>query len=401
MSTLHDTPSANRLHIAIYGRRNAGKSSLINALTGQSIALVSDIPGTTTDPVRKAMEVRGLGACMLIDTAGFDDTGELGSLRVQKTEETLAKIDIALLLCGSGDLTLEQQWSKKLKARGIRQIVVLSKSDCRDTSTLIPRIQDMLGIQPLVVSAQTGEGIPALLTALARAIPENYGTHSVLGGLVHAGDTVMLVMPQDSEAPKGRLILPQVQTIRALLDASCISINVTPETMQAALNALKEPPTLIITDSQVFHQVYNIVPDGSKLTSFSILFAAYKGDIAAFVAGAQAVDHLTEHSHILIAEACTHAPLSEDIGRVKIPSMLRKKYGENLQIDVVSGADFPADLTTYDLIIHCGGCMFNRTYLLSRIRQAQTVSVPITNYGILIAKLKGILQNVSFPEPIK
>ncbi|MBP3311702.1 MAG: [FeFe] hydrogenase H-cluster maturation GTPase HydF [Butyricicoccus sp.] len=398
MPTLNETPSANRLHIAIYGRRNAGKSSLINALTDQPVALVSDIPGTTTDPVRKAMEVRGLGACMLIDTAGFDDEGELGALRVQKTGETIPKADIALLLCSDEDLTLEQEWSGKLKAAGVRQIAVISKADEGNTDALAEAVRQKLGMQPLLVSAKTREGIPALLTALARAIPEGLAAPSILGGLAKAGDTVLLVMPQDSEAPKGRLILPQVQTIRELLDTGCVSINVTPDTLDAALAALKEPPALIITDSQVFREVYEKTPAGSRLTSFSVLFAAHKGDLAAFVEGARAADRLTEHSRVLIAEACTHAPLSEDIGRVKIPAMLRKKFGAGLQIDIVSGTNFPEKLDGYDLIVHCGGCMFNRTYLLSRVQQAKDAGVPITNYGVLIAKMKGILDKVSLPN---
>lgn len=398
MPTLNETPSANRLHIAIYGRRNAGKSSLINALTGQPVALVSDVPGTTTDPVRKAMEIRGLGACLLIDTAGFDDDGDLGAMRVQKTEETIPKVDIALLLCAGDDLTLEKEWSRKLRERGIRQIAVVSKADERDAQTLAQHVTQELGIEPLICSAKTGDGIPALLTALARAIPEGYGAPSILGGLAGPGDTVLLVMPQDKEAPKGRLILPQVQTIRELLDTGCISINATPDTLESALAALREPPALIITDSQVFREVYEKTPKGVKLTSFSVLFAAHKGDLSAFVEGARAVDRLTDSSRVLIAEACTHAPLTEDIGRVKIPALLRKKYGAGLQVDIVSGTSFPENLNAYDLIVHCGGCMFNRTYLLSRVRQAQSAGVPITNYGVLIAKLKGILNDVALPS---
>ena len=398
MPTLNETPSANRLHIAIYGKRNAGKSSLINALTGQPVALVSDVPGTTTDPVRKAMEIRGLGACLLIDTAGFDDDGDLGAMRVQKTEETIPKVDIALLLCAGDDLTLEKEWSRKLRERGIRQITVISKADERDAQTLVKRVTQELGSEPLIVSAKTGDGIPALLTALARAIPEGYGAPSILGGLAGPGDTVLLVMPQDKEAPKGRLILPQVQTIRELLDTGCISINATPDTLESALAALREPPALIITDSQVFREVYEKTSTGVKLTSFSVLFAAHKGDLSAFVEGARAVDRLTDSSRVLIAEACTHAPLTEDIGRVKIPALLRKKYGAGLQVDIVSGTAFPENLDTYDLIVHCGGCMFNRTYLLSRVRQAQSAGVPITNYGVLIAKLKGILDDVALPS---
>ena len=236
---------------------------------------------------------------------------------------------------------------------------------------------------------------PVLLAELTRALPEGYGAESITGRLVKDGDVVMLVMPQDSEAPKGRLILPQVQTIRDLLDNRCISINVTPDTMEGALAALKAPPDLIITDSQAFKTVYEKAPKESKLTSFSVLFAAYKGDLDAYVRGAQAVERLNGQSHVLIAEACTHAPLSEDIGRVKIPNLLRKKYGKDMDIQVVSGADFPDDLTPYDLIVHCGGCMFNRKYLLSRIARAEEAQVPITNYGVLLAKLNGILDSIT------
>ncbi len=397
MPGLQQTPSGERLHIAIYGRRNAGKSSLINALTGQPIALVSGVPGTTADPVYKAMEIRGLGACMLIDTAGFDDTGELGTLRVQKTEQTIPKADLALIVCAGDDLSLEQAWSRKLRKQGVRQLAVVNQADRIDAPALAGKVEQALGLSPLIVSAKTGQGIAALLEALARALPEGHGAPPLLGGLAQAGDTVLLVMPQDSEAPKGRLILPQVQTIRALLDAGCVSINATPQTLQAALAALQKPPALIITDSQVFREVYDQCPAGSRLTSFSMLFAAYKGDITAFVEGARAADRLTGASRVLIAEACTHAPLSEDIGRVKIPALLRKTYGQSLQVDMVSGPAFPDDLGRYDLIVHCGGCMFSRTYLLSRVRTAQTAGVPITNYGVLIAKLKGILDDVALP----
>lgn len=335
---------------------------------------------------------------MLIDTAGFDDEGELGALRVQKTSETIPKADIALLVCSEENLTLERIWSAKLKDAGVKQIAVISKADIQDPAPLAEAIMRELGMQPIIVSAKTQTGIPELLTALARAVPESHGSHPILGGLANPGDTVLLVMPQDSAAPKGRLILPQVQTIRELLDTGCVSINATPETLDAALSALHAPPALIITDSQVFREVYEKTPKQSKLTSFSVLFAAHKGDITAFVEGARAVDQLNETSRILIAEACTHAPVTEDIGRVKIPAMLRKKFGAGLQIDHVSGTDFPTVLDDYDLVIHCGGCMFNRTYLLSRVQQARSAGVPITNYGVLIAKMKGILDKVSLPE---
>lgn len=398
MPNLNETPTGERVNIAIYGKRNAGKSSLINAITNQDIALVSDVAGTTTDPVKKAMEIRGIGACMIVDTAGFDDDGKIGNLRVEKTEETVQKADIAILLCSEGNLEYEKKWSDKLKKQNVKQIAVVSKADEINADVLAERVQNETGLKPIVVSAKTRMGIDELLAELARAVPQDFGNKSILGGLVDKNDVVMLVMPQDSEAPKGRLILPQVQTIRELLNKECISINTVPENMEKALENLKNPPKLIITDSQVFKEVYEKKPKESMLTSFSILFAAYKGDLREFAEGAKAVDNLNSSSHVLIAEACTHAPLSEDIGRVKIPNLLRKKFGKEINIDIVSGTDFPKDLKKYDLIIHCGGCMFSRVYLMNRIGMAEKRNIPITNYGVFIAKMKGILEKVTLPK---
>lgn len=397
--TLNETPSANRLHIAFYGRQNAGKSSLINALTGQQAAIVSPVAGTTADPVYKPMEVRGLGACVLIDTAGFDDVGELGSLRVDRTRSTLPKADIAVLVCSeTEDFSLEQEWLQTLYAASVPVIAVLSQCDQRtDIASLQKKAETALGLPVLAVSAASREGIPNLLDALAKALPEG-SERFITGNLVNPGDVVLLVMPQDSEAPKGRLILPQVQTIRELLDRGCIPVSVTPDRMDDAFIALKTPPALIITDSQAFDFVHRHTPKGCPLTSFSILFAAYKGDLSAYLAGAKALSRLTEDSRVLIAEACTHAPLAEDIGRVKIPTLLRKRYGAGLQIDIASGSDFPAELSGYQLIVHCGGCMFNRKYLLSRIALANAAGVPITNYGVLLAELNNILDGIALPD---
>lgn len=400
MSDLNQTPSANRLHIALYGRRNSGKSSLINALTGQEIALVSPVAGTTADPVRKAMEVRGIGPCVWIDTAGFDDEGELGGLRVERTRSTLDQAELALLvIAGTAprdtDLSMEREWLEACKSRKIPVIPVITKADLADPAPLAERLRKEWKCASLSVSSRTGQGIPALLEELVRVLPEDYGAESITGRMVRPGDVVLLVMPQDSEAPKGRLILPQVQTIRDLLDNECVVIGTTPETMPNALAALREPPALVITDSQAFRQVAALTPPESRLTSFSILFAAHKGDLAVYLRGAEAVEKLTEHSRVLIAEACTHAPLSEDIGRVKIPALLRKRYGQGLRVDVVGGSSFPQDLTGYDLIVHCGGCMFSRKYLLSRIRRAEEQGVPITNYGVLLARLNGILERIA------
>lgn len=395
--SLSNTPSANRLHIGIFGRRNSGKSSLLNAITGQNLSVVSEVAGTTTDPVYKAMEIHGIGPCMLIDTAGFDDEGELGGMRVEKTREALNKTDIALLVFAEDDFTEESKWAEKFKERNIPVLPVLNKADLHsDSATLAAKIEEALGLRPVVVSAKTGEGIPEVLAALLRMLPEDYEMPSIVGGLVKEDDVVLLVMPQDIQAPKGRLILPQVQTIRDLLDHKCVAVSVTTDCLDTALRALNKPPKLIITDSQAFAEVYAKKPEESLLTSFSVLFAQYKGDIQAFTEGARAIDALTENSRVLIAEACTHAPLTEDIGRVKIPRMLRKKIGPALTVDMVSGTDYPQDLSGYDLIIHCGACMFNRKYVLSRIERARRFGVPITNYGVALAKLTGVLDHITY-----
>ena len=394
--SLTATPSANRLHIGLFGRRNSGKSSLVNALTNQQAAVVSPVAGTTTDPVTKAMEIHGIGPCLFIDTAGLDDEGELGGLRMEKTREAMRKTDVALLLF-SGDFSLEAEWLKELRQAKIPVIAVLNQADVREgLEEAAKEIEKRFGLTACVVSAVTRQGIPALLEQIARAVPEGFEAESIVGRLVSPGDVVLLVMPQDIQAPKGRLILPQVQTIRDLLDHRCVVLSATVDQLDGALAALKEAPELIVTDSQAFAAVAAKKPEGSLLTSFSVLFARYKGDIEAFVQGAGAIDRLTEQSHVLIAEACTHAPLEEDIGREKIPRMLRKRTGPGLRVTVVSGVDFPQDLSGYDLIIHCGACMFNRKYVLSRIARAKEQGVPVTNYGVAIAKLTGVLPQVVY-----
>lgn len=368
-----DTPRAERLHIAVFGRRNSGKSSLVNALTGQQSALVSDTPGTTTDPVLKSMEIAGLGPVVVIDTPGFDDQGALGEQRVQQSRKVLDKTDLAILLTeGTEPLPDEREWREALQKRGIPTVVLYGRADL------------------------SLAGIDALRERLIRALPEDYNRPEITGALARAGDVVMLVMPQDSAAPRGRLILPQVQTIRELLDKRCRVVCCTPDQMAGTLASLVAPPHLIITDSQVFGAVYALKPAGSLLTSFSVLFARYKGDIDYFVESAAAIGQLTPASRVLIAEACTHAPLAEDIGREKIPAMLRKRIGAGLRVDLVAGTDFPADLTPYDLIIHCGACMFNRRHVLSRVAQARAQHVPMTNYGVTIAYLQGILDKIEY-----
>ena len=391
---LNNTPTANRLHIALFGRRNSGKSSLINALTGQDAALVSDIPGTTTDPVNKAMELHGIGPCVIIDTPGFDDEGTLGEMRIERTLKAIERTDIALLLCEGNNLQEEAAWMQQLKAKNIPVILILNKADIRkDISSLI---EQELGEKPLLVSAKEKRGMEDIRLAILEKLPQDFEQPSITGNLVSENDLVVLVMPQDIQAPKGRLILPQVQTMRELLDKKCLVMSCTTDKLPQTLQALARPPKLIITDSQVFKTVYEQKPVESLLTSFSVLMAGYKGDIRQFIEGASAIDRLTENSRVLIAEACAHAPMTEDIGRVKIPRLLRKKIGEGLQIDMVSGSDFPKDLSGYDLIIHCGACMFNRKHVMNRLENASSQQIPMTNYGITLAHLMGILDKIVY-----
>ncbi len=379
----------NRLHIIILGACNSGKSSLVNMLTDQSTSLVADTPGTTTDPVRRNMELPEAGPCVFIDTAGFDDDTELGRQRISLTLKALDEADIALLLVGE-NMGEEAHWQEILKQRGIPYAEIANKADLNrtepDNAISISSIRDRAKNRTI------------LIEAILRILPSDFGSRSITAGLAKEGDTVVLVMPQDGSAPKGRLILPQVQTIRELLDLKAIPVCTVPEKLQDTLSTLKSAPSLIITDSQAFANVYPLVPDGTMLTSFSVLMAAHKGDIRFFAESAQTISKLTESSHVLIAEACTHAPQSEDIGRVKIPALLRKRIGQGLRIDHVSGRDFPDNLTGYDLVIHCGGCMFNRQYLLSRVARAKAQGVPMTNYGITIAHLTGALSKVTLPE---
>lgn len=405
---LNDTPRADRLHIGLFGKRNSGKSSLINALTGQKLALVSDTPGTTADPVFKAMELHPIGPVVFIDTAGFDDEGDLGELRVQKTKEILPRTDLALMVIDdesalARNLDEERRWIMDFTEKDIPVIAVLSKRERlrQPVSQVLAAIRAELGddIPVLSVSAEEGAGLDELRQKITKMAPEDFLRQQILCDMVVAGSLVLLVMPQDIQAPKGRLILPQVQTLRELLDRRCTAVACTADGIAGALAALRRAPDLIITDSQCFKQVYDAKPASSRLTSFSVLFAAYKGDIEEFVKGASQLDEMTEKSRVLIAEACTHVPLSEDIGREKIPNLLRKKFGPDIQITNVSGSDFPAldDLKEYDLVIHCGACMFNRRHVLSRIAEAQAAGVPITNYGIVLAKLSGILDKIDLP----
>lgn len=394
---MNETPRSERFHIGLFGKRNSGKSSLINALTGQEVAVVSPISGTTTDPVYKAMELPGIGPCVFIDTAGFDDEGALGELRVKKTMQVIERTDIALMVCTDESIDEELFWSERLKEKQIPVIWIINKSDSLHQGEMLLRcLEKKCGQVPLLVSASTRKGMEDIRRAISNKLPDETMSQGIVGKLVHENDTVMLVMPQDKQAPKGRLILPQVQTIRELLDRKCLVLSCTTEQIEPMLQILKSPPKLIITDSQVFHAVYEKKPEGSKLTSFSVLFAQYKGDIDYYIEGANSISNLTEDSRVLIAEACTHAPLTEDIGRVKIPAMLRKRIGTGLTIDFVSGTDFPEDLHAYQLIIHCGACMFNRKYVLNRISAARSQGIPMTNYGVAIAYLTGILNKIDY-----
>ncbi len=399
MPTLNETPRSDRLHIGFFGKRNAGKSTLINAFAKQQISIVSDVAGTTTDPVFKSMEIAGIGACVLIDTAGFDDIGELGKIRVEKTKKAAEKTDVAVILFSDSDIKKELEWFEYFKKRGTSVLLVISKADTMsgdEISQISSEVKKATGKEPLVISAENESITERFKENLIRLIPEDFGSRSITGNLVGDSDLVLLVMPQDIQAPKGRLILPQVQTIRDLLDKKCVVMSCTTDRLDKTLNALAYPPKLIITDSQVFKTVYEKKPKESMLTSYSTLFAGYKGDLEYYIKSAEAVEMLTEKSKVLIAEACTHAPLAEDIGREKIPRMLRKKVGEGLKIDVVGGSDFPDDLTEYDLIIQCGACMFNRKYVMSRIDRAKAQGVPMSNYGVIIAYLNNILDKISY-----
>lgn len=394
---LNDTPRANRLHIGIFGKTNSGKSSLLNALTGHKVALVSDIAGTTTDPVYKSMELHPIGPVVFIDTAGFDDKTNLGEKREKITKDVIKKTDVAIVIFDSDDLKEEKLWTEILTEAKVPVIAVISKGDIMDRALLKKKVYDQLNFEAIIVSANDEEAmVEKIVEQIKMVIPENYQRKSILRNLIDEDSTVLLVMPQDIQAPKGRLILPQAQTIREVLDTRSTAVCTTVDGLEHTLNSLKNPPDLIISDSQCFKIVNEVKPEVSPLTSFSILFAAYKGDIDVFVKGAAAIDNLNENSKVLIAEACTHAPLEEDIGRVKIPAMLRKKIGQGLHIDMVSGSDFPECLREYDLIIHCGGCMFNRKFMMNRVLDAKKQGVPMTNYGITIAYLTGILNDIVY-----
>lgn len=389
---METTARSNRKYIGLIGRRNVGKSTIINLLTGQETSIVSDFAGTTTDNVQKNMELHGVGPVVFVDTAGYDDIGEIGQLRVEKTKRVLNKLDISLLIIEDKLTDFDIKWVNLLKEYKIDFIPILNKDDIFSYSKdKIKEMENILEKNILIFGKNKNKNIIIEELENKLAVKKE---KTITGSLVNKNSLVMLVMPQDKEAPKGRLILPQVQTIRELIDKNAITIVVDLEEMEESLKYLNKAPDLIITDSKVFEEVYKLKPEKSLLTSFSVLFAALKGDMDYFVKSANTIDKLTDNSKILIAEACTHPPITEDIGTVRIPNMIRKKYGKNIEFDFVRGDDFPKDLKKYDLVIHCGACMFNEKHVQSRLNQAKKQNIPLTNYGVTIAKIKGILNKV-------
>ncbi|MBO7302330.1 MAG: [FeFe] hydrogenase H-cluster maturation GTPase HydF [Bacteroidaceae bacterium] len=391
-----ETARSNRVHITFYGRRNVGKSSLVNALCGQEVSIVSPVAGTTTDVVWKNIELPGIGASVIGDTAGYDDTGELGVMRVDVTRKSIARTDVAVIVLHDNpkENALEKEWQALFKKYEIPTVfVVLSDDNKQDTSVSFVWA-NVLGEKVTCVHSLTKKGCSELLEKISESVCCIDDADDLTYSLAKAGDVVVLVMPQDSQAPKGRLIQPQVQTLRNLLDKHCIPLCCASEELPQLLSSLVNPPSLVITDSQVFVAVEKLIPPQTKLTSFSLLMARHKGDISVFCQGAEKLLSLNGDSKILIAEACSHIPQNEDIGRVKLPCMLRNRFGDGLTIDVVSGNDFPEDLSGYDLVIHCGACMFTRRHVMYRLRQASLQGVPITNYGVAIAALTGILNRV-------
>lgn len=390
-------PKGLRLHIGIFGRRNVGKSSLLNALTHQNVSIVSSEKGTTTDPVEKAMELLPLGPVLFIDTAGIDDEGVLGAMRVSRTQAVFDRCDLGLLVCDGEWGTYEESISATFLERGIAWIAVLNQSDCRDMTSLSSMLTER-GVVHVRTSATTGEGIESLQQAIIGAAPSEFLESSrIIGDLIPRGGHVLLVIPIDKSAPKGRLIMPQVQTIRDLLDAEATCTVCGVEKVSEMLSMMRTPPSLVVTDSQAFERVSQQVPETIALTGFSVLFARFKGELTTMARGAEALLHLKSGARVLIAEACTHHPIQDDIGRVKIPNWIRRNVCSDVEIEVVSGQTFPEDLSGYSVIIHCGACMWTRRQVLSRIRQATSQGVPMTNYGMAIAAMHGILKRALSP----
>ncbi len=393
-----ETPRSVRLHVAIFGKRNAGKSSLINAITNQELAVVSPVSGTTTDPVFKAMEISPIGPITLIDTAGIDDEGELGELRVKKTMQVLAKTDLMLLVIAAD--SQPQKWDEAIleeaQKRCIPIIGVISKVDI-SKGDMVAQWFISKALPYCRVDSNAKTNIDKLKELIVANYPQDYMPSTIIGDLISEKDTIILVTPVDTGAPKSRMILPQVQVLRDALDAGVCVMVVREHELQAALDNLKNMPRLVVTDSQVFDFVSRIVPEDIPLTSFSILFARYKGDLREFLNGVKAIDTLKPGDKVLIAEACTHYPSHEDIGRVKIPKWLENKVGGNLNFTWAVGSDFSENLGDYKLVVHCGACMINRTELLARLDKCKDLNVPVVNYGVLIGYMTGILNRVVKP----
>ncbi|MCL4191660.1 MAG: [FeFe] hydrogenase H-cluster maturation GTPase HydF [Thermoguttaceae bacterium] len=398
---MRPAPKSFRLHIGIFGRRNAGKSSLLNAITRQQVSIVSDVAGTTTDPVEKPMELLPLGPVLFIDTAGIDDLGALGRERVERTRQVFDRTDLGVIVASAGEWgKFEESLRQELQDRKTPIVVVFNKSDLGKPDPLVTAQLKTHRVGFVETVATSGQGVLELREALIKAAPEDFiNTPPMISDLVGPGDLVVLVVPIDKEAPKGRLIQPQVQTIRELLDADACSLVVKERELRAALDRLRLPPALVVTDSQAFLKVAADTPSDVKLTSFSILLARQKGDLSEFVKGALAIEKLRGGDRVLIAEACSHHPITEDIGRVKIPRWLRQYVGGDLQIDTVQGHDFPENLAEYQLLVHCGSCMWNRREVLSRILRCRQAGVPICNYGMTIAYTLGIFERALEPFP--
>jgi [FeFe] hydrogenase H-cluster maturation GTPase HydF len=390
-----------RIHIGIFGRRNVGKSSLLNALTRQQVSIVSDIAGTTTDPVEKPMELQPLGPVVFIDTAGIDDAGALGGLRIEKTRQVFERTDLAVLVTEPGLWgEYEDLLAEEISRRSVPVVIAINKSDIAASGEKPASVPEQYRNVTVAVSALTGAGLEELRQVMLSSVPpECLQPPAIAGDLVGPGEMAILVVPIDKEAPKGRLILPQVQTIRDLLDSDAFCMVVKERELRAALDRLKVPPRLVVTDSQAFLKVTADVPRNIPLTSFSILFSRYKGDLARQVEGAMAVENLRAGDRVLIAEACTHHPIGEDIGRVKIPRWLTQYVGGKLAFIHYQGHDFPEDLPTYKLVIHCGACTMNRREMINRIRKCNDMGVPITNYGLAIAYSLGIFERALEPFP--
>lgn len=398
---MKSTPKGLRLHIGLFGRRNVGKSSLLNALTRQSVSIVSNIAGTTTDAVEKPMEMLPIGPVLFIDTAGIDDVGALGELRVQKTRQVLDRVDVGLIVTESGQWgDFEEAIFTTLRERQTPLIVVFNKTDLAVPDKVHIAKLDHLDIPWVSTAAELGEGILDLREALIRTVPDEFiNPPTIVGDLVPSGEMAVLVVPIDMEAPKGRLILPQVQSIRDILDNDAYCMVVKERELRDALDRLKRPPALVITDSQAFLKVAGDTPDAIAMTSFSILFARFKGDLVAYVRGTMAIESLQPGDRILIAESCSHHPIGEDIGRVKLPRWLQQYVGGKLDFHHVQGHDFPEDLGSYKLVINCGSCMWNRREVLSRILRCQQAGVPTSNYGLTIAYSLGIFERALKPFP--